>query len=301
MSASRPATNKRNSMTIDVLRHRRAAFAALLVGALGLAACGGSADGAGSGETPASQPSGVAGTGRTGIGAAAVGEIAQITGKTLQVQSSTEQTAVTYSAKTTFTTEKATSLAAVRVGTCVVATAANASTSASPVSSITATVVRIEPATDGRCGAPVGGAPTGGLGARPSDFPSGARPSGLQGAGGAFPSGAPGSGTRTSFGAAIAGKVTAVAGSTISVTMTGGRTTESSSSAPTTSTGTVHVTSSTKYTTTVATTHASLKVGRCAVVNGSTDSSGAVSATRIALSAKTNGSCLGVLGGGPNG
>jgi hypothetical protein len=43
-------------------------------------------------------------------------------------------------------------------------------------------------------------------------------------------------------------------------------------------------------------------VGLCAVVNGSTDASGTVAASRIALSPKTAGSCTARFTvGGPNG
>ncbi len=270
----------------------------LVATTVALTACsGGSAGGAE--QTSQAQPSGVSGDGTVGsrFGAAATGEIAQISGRTLQVQSTSEQTAVTYSAKTKFSTEQATTLAAVKVGSCVVATAPSSSAAASSsTQSITATAVRVEAATNGSCGG-AGGAAPGGGGTRPSGFPTGAFPSGGRLASG-VPAGVPTGGLQTRLGAAVAGKVSAISGSTITVEMTS-RAPNASTSSP--STGTVHVDATTKYTTTVWTTHAALKVGLCAVVNGSTNSSGAVSASRIALSHKTNGSCQAALGAGPNG
>jgi hypothetical protein len=252
---------------------------------------GGSAGGATDSQSP-SGGTGNVGKAANGFRPAASGVIAAITGRTLQVQSATEQTAVKYSANTKFTAERATNLAAVKVGSCIVATAKTNNTGSTQVHSVTADEVRIEPARNGSCGG--GPGPTGPAGAAPSGFPT-SMPSGgvIQGA---PPSGAP-NGGRTMIGSAIAGKVTAVQGTTITVAMT----TLAASSSTSNPTGTVHVTAATDYTTTAAATHAALKVGLCAVVSGTANSTGAVAATRIALSRKTNGSCNLVVGGGPNG
>lgn len=266
-----------------------------LVGGLGatallIAGCsGGSAGGATDSQSPSSDGGNVS-NGPNAFRPAASGVIAAITGRTLQVQSASEQTAVTYSARTKFTAERATDLAAVQVGSCVVATAKTDKTGSSQVRSLTADAVRIEPARNGACGP----GPSGPVGAAPSGFPT-SLPSGgvVQGA---PPSGAP-NGARTMLGSAIAGKVTGVHGATITVAMT----LPDQSSAKSNATGTVHVTDATDYTTTVAATHTALKVGQCAVVSGPADSTGTVAATRIALSRKTNGSCNLVVGGGPNG
>ena len=268
---------------------RTALLCGFLVGAVLLAGC---ASGSAGGATDSSSPSnqGNPGTATNGFGPAASGVIAAITGRTLQVQSSSDQTAVTYSAKTRFTAERSTNLAAVTVGSCIVATAKSSATSTTPVRSITAQSVRIEPARKGSCGGGPGALEPSG-GAAPTGFPSNLPSGTVQGA---PPSGAP-KGTRKMAGSAIAGKVTAIHGSTITVAMT-------MPDASSTTTGSVHVTGATHYTRTASATHAALQVGLCAVVSGTANNTGAVAATRIALSHKTNGSCNSlIVGGGPNG
>jgi hypothetical protein len=100
----------------------------------------------------------------------------------------------------------------------------------------------------------------------------------------------------------VTGKVTAVTGSTITVQA---RSFGANGSAGTTK-RTVAVTAKTTYRTTVRATSAAAKVGMCAVVQGSTNSKGAVDARQISLSSKTNGTCNSGFGGGtfprrPNG
>jgi hypothetical protein len=265
-------------------------FAAVLL----IAGCsGGSAGGATDSQSPSGNTQNQ-GNAPNGFRPAASGVIAAISGRTLQVQNATEQTAVTYSASTKFTAERSTNLNAVQVGSCIVATAKSASNGSTQARRLTADAVRIEPARNGHCGGGPGLTRPGG--APPSSFPTGL-PSGaiVQGP---PQSGGP-TGGRTTIGSAIAGKVTGIDGTTITVaTTTPG---PSSSSSATQTTGTVHVTDATGYTTTAAATHRALKIGLCAVVSGTADSTGAVAATRIALSRKTNGSCDFVIGGGPNG
>lgn len=262
-----------------------------LLAALLIAGCsGGSAGGATDSQSPSG--GGNVGNAANGFRPAASGVIAAITGRTLQVQSESEQTAVTYSAGTKFTAERTTNLAAVTAGSCIVATAKTNKASSTQVHDLTADDVRIEPARNGSCGG--GPRANGPVGAGPSGFPTSVPSGGV--VQGAPPSGAP-NGARTMVGSAIAGKVTAVHGTTITVAMTVLGTSSSTSN----TTGTVHVTDATDYTTTGAATHAALKVGLCAVVSGAADNTGAVAATRIALSRKTNGSCNLVIGGGPNG
>lgn len=90
---------------------------------------------------------------RQGDGPGASGEIADITGKTVQVQDETAgQVAVTWTAKTTFTEEVEATLDDVTVGTCV---------------AVMGDTVRITEPTDDGCGMPGGpGGPP------PSDTPS---------------------------------------------------------------------------------------------------------------------------------
>ena len=270
---------------------RTAFVGGLVAAALAIAGCGGGSAGGSTHTQSPSTDSGNLSSGGNGFRPAASGVIAAIAGRTLQVQSATDQTAVTYSARTTFTAQRSTNLAAVKVGSCIVATAKTNKTGSTAVRQLTADTVRIEPSRTGGCGG--GPGPTGPGNTVPSGFPTTVPSGGV--VQGAPPSGAP-NGARTALGAAIAGKVTGVHGTTITVAMT----LPGASSGSTTS-GTVHVTGATGYTTTAAATHAALKVGLCAVVSGKADSTGAVAATRIALSHKTNGSCNLVIGGGPNG
>jgi hypothetical protein len=264
-----------------------------------LAACsssGGSTSPQEGAPAQGSAPSGFARAGGGGnFGAAATGEIAAKSGKTLQVQSSTVQTAVTYSAKTAFSQQKLTTLKAVKVGSCIVATS---SSSSSSTAALTATSVQIE--TRSCTNRFAGNRTGGGTGALPSGVPSGL-PTGVPG--GSRPSGAPsGFAGRGGLDNMVTGKVTAVSGSTFTVQA---RSFTASGSSGTTE-RTVAVTGKTVYRTTVKTTSAAAKVGRCAVVQGSTNAKGAVAALQISLSNKTNGTCstgfaAGSFPGRPNG
>ena len=217
-------------------------------GLLGVAACssGGNAAAPSSYGGPLTQQQGVPG---------ANGEIAAIDGHTLQVQSSTEQTAVTWSSSTTFTDTVATTAAAVRVGSCVLVRESTAGVAGS---------VEVSAPVNGSCGGPAGGpagGPQGGLRGTP---PPGFTP----------PSGGPRR-TGGGFGGA-AGKVVSktatgfvVAGTTITTTAT------------------------TSYATQRKATAAALRVGRCVSARGQADTAGTVVARSIALRPKTNGTCSG--------
>lgn len=268
----------------------------LLLTAVTLAACSGGGSGTGGASTPASSP--VAGGGGAQQfggrgGPAASGTIAAISGDTLQVQDSANQTAVTLGAQTRYTLREVTALTAVHVGSCVVAMSAAATGGST---SITATAVQLANPVGGSCaGGAFGGGGFGGAarpGGQPSGFPSRAADGSVP------PSGQAG----LRRGGFAAGKVTAVSGSTITVQVEH-RT--ASSAAPTSTVDTVHVTSATTYTTTVTATRAAVKVGLCAAAFGRTDSTGAVSATRLELSSPVGGSCTtgfrGRLGGGGGG
>jgi hypothetical protein len=228
----------------------------------------------------AGSPGGPGGSGR-GRGPAAAGEIAAVTGKTLQVQNSQSQTAVTWSASTAFTKTVPATLA---VGDCVTATG-----TAGTGSALTATSVRVL-STGGVCTPTRNGRP-GGPDRTPRPRPSGSfsPPPGQAGRGG------------QDFATAF-GTVTAVSGSTVTVTgrlLTGGRFRASGTPAATPSAGPVTVTlgSSASVLRTVRGTGADAKVGTCAVATGKADSSGAVAATAIALSTKGANGCTGGFGG----
>jgi hypothetical protein len=118
-----------------------------------------------------------------------------------------------------------------------------------------------------------------------------------------MPSGAPGgNGPRMSMVRAAFGKVTAVSGRGFTV---------KSSAGGQSSTVTVTTSSSTSYTANAGATASAVKVGLCMSAQGSTDSTGAVTATTVTVSKPANGTCTGGFGGfragpgmgqgGPNG
>lgn len=278
----------------------------LLAAVLVLSGCGGSSGGSAGGSTPTSgstptgAASGPAGNRQPGV----FGLVAQITGKTLQVQSTTSQTAVTYTATTRFTATVATTEQAVKVGSCVVARSASSDGGSTarptapptPATAITATVVTVSAPVAGRCTAGTGFV-GGGFGFRGAGGATGA-PTGVPGG---APSGAPSGGPRVggAFGADLAiGRVTAVSGSGFTVAAQSfrplpGAAGATASGTPSVSTRsvTVTVTGSTTYTTTRAATAAALAVGRCVAARGAADSTGAVTATSIAITPATSGSC----------
>lgn len=275
---------------------RAATFSAIGIAGLAFAACGGSS---GASTTSTSSPTHASTTPSTLPGAS--GTIAAVNGTTLEVQNATTgQTAVTYSPSTTIRQISDTSVTAVTVGVCISAFGKPTSTtsSATPFGEpITATTVSITQPTNGTCarggfGGPGGGTP--GTGSRPAGgfggYGGGTRGTGTRPAGG-FRGG--------SFGAA-SGQVTAVSGSTLTVDETNPQTQKSSSV-------TVTVTGTTTFTTTATATAGAIAVGQCARAFGTADSTGAIAATSLTVSAPTNGSCTtgfgfrGGFGGAPGG
>lgn len=223
------------------------------------------------------------------------GKVADVSGSTAQVQSQQNgQVAVTWTSSTTFTQEVAAERADVKVGDCVMVTPAPSSSSSSSSTGddtqVAAGTVRII-ATTGSCtarpGGP-GGGPGGGTGggtgggAGPSF--NGTPPSGA-------PTGAPGgtSRFRGSFGAF--GKVTAVSATGFTVSST--RPPAAGSTSTTRTAVTVSTSSSTTYTATAAAAASDVKVGSCMNAQGTTDSTGAVTARTIALSTPVDGQCDG--------
>ena len=267
---------------------------AALAAALTLSACSSSN---GSDPPPASSTSGSAagGAGPGQRGPAASGTIGAITGTTMQVQNQQSgQVAVTWTSTTKFNHQVATTLAAIKAGTCVTAIAPSGTSATA--TSFTATSVTISTATNGQCGGGFGGGggqPPSGL---PSGFPSGGQlPSG-------FPSGFP-PGARSgprNFGSIATGKVTSASGSILVIAAR--QFTPGSSSSPSTTNKTVTIGSSTKILTEASTTASSLKVGLCATAEGKADSGGTVTATSVRITQPTNGQCtIGFGGRGPGG
>lgn len=268
--------------------------------ALVLSACGSSGTGSPVGAGTTGQGAGGAGEAAPGgaggpRGPGGSGQVAAVSGKTAQVQGQAGQVAVTWTAKTTFTQEVATKATALKVGDCVVAMPAPSGTGqpaeGSPVAAVTVRVT-----------APVAGSCTGGLRTRgPSGGapPSGAQGTGQQGPGEGGPgSGGPGDGGPGSGGRGFAlgafGEVTAIAGSGFTVESTRPGATAKTSTEVTTS-------SATTWTTTQRATAKAVTVGVCVNSLGEADSTGAIAATSIAVSAPVNGECAAGFRGAPGG
>ncbi|GAA1879871.1 hypothetical protein [Lapillicoccus jejuensis] len=265
--------------------------------ALSLAACGPSS------TSSASTPSAGATTGSGSQGRAArnpgtTGLIAQVSGDTMQVQTRTAQTAVTYTSSTKVTKTVAGSATSVTVGSCVLVRDASASPDTS--GSVTAASVTVAPATKGTCRANAFGGGLGGFGGG-----RGGGGNGGGGTGGGSPTGSP-TGGRGGVGGVTFGSVTAVTGSGFTLTPVArggaGSTASSGIAAPVT----VATSSSTTYDVVEAGTSSDVKVGECVTAQGKADDTGTVSATALSLRPAVNGSCTmagrrGGAGGGAGG
>jgi len=271
---------------------------ALLLAAGLLAACGGSSSA--SSSTVSAQSTGAAGSGagRGGFGGTppgAFGVLAEITGNSLEVQNqATGQVTVTFTASTAFSQTKSVPLAALKVGDCVTAVAVRAQTSSSPsapssptgpLTNFIASSVQISAPVNGSCELTgFGGGRTRPSGSRTpqpgnSSFP---RPIGTRGNfGGGF----------GGFGLAT-GTVTQLSGDTMFV-----RTTARGQQASTLDT--VTLTDATTFTEDAKVSSSALKLGECVTATGSTNSTGAVAATKIALSTAGPNGCSSGFGGRP--
>lgn len=277
---------------------------AAAVTALVLAACGGGGGATTGGGAPAqgSTPAPTTSGGRAGGGGqgqrqpGVTGLIAAVNGSTMQVQTRTEQTAVSWTDSTTFTKTSSGTLADVTVGSCVTAfdmSSAGGSGSTSAPTEVAATNVQVRPASNGECtggfGGGFGGGPGGGASGAPTAPPT--------------RTGTPGNGQGgNGFGGRVVqGKVTALSGGTITVEETvrvrGQGTATSSATAGTQRTVTVTTSGSTTFTADKAAAATDVTVGECATALGKADDTGAVAATAISLRPATNGSCTGGGGG----
>jgi hypothetical protein len=296
---------------------RRTILATASVGATMalLAACGNGSTAAAS-SSPATNNSTGTGSGAAGQGAARTpgvsGQIAAVSGKTLQVQGASSQTAVTYTTSTAVSQIVSAKQSDLAVGKCVsvtpVQTGATGATGAAPDMSapITAASVSISDAVNGSCMRGAGGM-GGGLG---GGHRGGTGATGATGAAGNFtpPAGATGAtGARGGFGGGgfgANGTVASISGDTMTVTMTQrtpGATGATGAAATTTVTRTVTLNSSTTYTETQKAADSALTVGKCVSAIGSTDSTtGAVTANSITIRPAVNGSCSTGFGGRGN-
>jgi len=230
----------------------------------------------------------------------ATGLIAQIDGKTLQVQGTDTQTAVTYSAKTTFTNTVAAKLSDVVVGACVQARSAQPASGAggaAPTAAagpVAAASVEISPAVNGRC--TVGGFRMPGARA-PGGSGDPTRPPGVPTSG---QTRGPGGPAGNGFGGLGAfGKVTAVSGTGFTVESTSPAGSTASTAVPTTRS--VQTSAATTYTRTEAANASALVVGLCVTALGKADNTGSIAATSMTLRPSQKGSCSTGFGGPPPG
>lgn len=262
---------------------RVAAILPLVV--VAVAACGSS----GASSPSADPSSGAAGSGGGQYGSGqygggpggrgfpgAFGTIAAASSGSLEVQDASSQTTVTYTASTRFTQTVTGHVAA---GEC--ATVQGTLATQSPPA-ITATSIRVSPASTTGCGFAAGG----GQGRRRSGAPTGGVPSG-----GSRPG--PG-GNRTNFSMAT-GTVRSVSGSTVVLqgALRTGRPGASTTPTPTATNTLITVTlgSSTTVTSTQPATSAAAVVGKCAAAIGKADSTGTVAATSITISSPGPNGC----------
>jgi hypothetical protein len=267
--------------------HRRrfpagAALAAIPLLAL-LAACGGSSTGTPATQAPTQAPTQSPNSGAPG-GAPAIpgasGLIAAASPGTLQVQSSTAQTTVVYTAVTKFT---AVTPGHVAAGDCVTVTGTPASAS---TNALTATSARILAKVNGACpraGAGGGFGGGGGFARRPSGAPSAS------------------SGARRAF-ASASGTVSSVSGSTVLLTgvLRNGSSAAASAAPASPTTITVTLGTSATVTQTVAATSAAAVVGQCATAIGPANNVGAITAKSITISTPGPTGCRTGFGGRGN-
>lgn len=276
---------------------RTAAFGSMAALAIVLAGCSSSGQqtaASGGGSTAPKAQSSAAAKGGVGQGGmpGVFGLIAEIDGSTMQVQSQSDQTAVSFNSKTSIEQIKTASAKDLATGWC--ATVVSSTKSASPgttPSKITATSVSLTKATGSSCGFG-GGRTAGGQGTgqrpsgAPSNFPGGGKfPSGQASR---RPVGSP-SGRAANLGTFATGKITKVAGSGFVMdAMSRGA---NSTSTPSTQPVTVTVSKSTKLTMQESAKSSAIKQGECVRANGKTDDTGAVTATSLTLSSAVKGQC----------
>ncbi|HNV14413.1 MAG TPA: hypothetical protein PKL63_07095 [Dermatophilaceae bacterium] len=222
------------------------------------------------------------------------GLIAAVDGTTMQVQSSTKQTAVGWTATTSVARTAAGTLADIVAGSCVVVRSASSDGSAPDAGGgVTATSVQVSAAVNGACADVFGGGIRGG-GGIPSGMPTG-QPGVDQLPPGATVGAPGGPGGRVPGGFGVVGLVTQVGSGTFTVASLtrvgdGGPGTASAAPAQTTPV-TVTTSASTTVTTTKVAAAGDIAVGLCATAIGPTDDIGKVTATSIVLRDAVNGAC----------
>jgi hypothetical protein len=215
------------------------------------------------------------------------GEIAAVTGTTMQVQDTDSQTAVTWSDATTFRRTVAADASAATVGTCVVVLGGTDA----------AASVSVRDPVDGACTSGVGRGGGGGSGGRPTDLPSGAPtdlPSGMPSG---MPTGMPTDRPDGATGGAAGGGLDVTVG-LVTATADGSLTVETADTDGATVSVEVTVDAATTWTRTSASEASAVAVGLCASAQGETDDSGGMTATSVTLSDPTDGQCATRTAGG---
>ena len=281
--------------------HRMPRSLPVAIAAASLAGCLALAGVAGAATTTTSPPGARAFPG-------ASGSVAAIAGSSMEVQNQqTGQVTVNWGPSTSFTQTVTVPASSVAVGDCVTVTGSSSK------GTITATSVGISQAVSGKCTGEAfgGGQRRGGFTPPPGGFARGQRPGGFT-----PPSG--GSGTARRFGtpggiAFASGKVTKVTAEGLAVSgissaafaKAAKKTTKPTKPAAVKTTTTkVRLTSSTTYTESQAATSTNLAVGDCVTAAGSSDSTGAVTASTVRITSTGGKSCTSGFGGfgrGPGG
>ncbi len=253
-------------------RGRLTTVAAGLSLATVLAACGGGSSTASSSPTtaaPAASGSGAPPSGGSFPGT--VGSVASLSGSSMEVQNQQSgQVTVSWTPSTAFSQSASASAASVAVGDCVVVNGTSSN------GSIAARTVSIsQPSSSGTCTAT---RPAGGGFGRPGggNAPSGSLPAGRTGPPPSFAS----------------GKVTSVAPGTLSVYGTSAAGGPASSGATASASNlTVALNSSTTYSKTQPAAATNLTVGDCVTATGTTDSTGAVTASSVRITSTGGQTC----------
>lgn len=273
-----------------------------------LTACGGSTKAATSSSTTGISANGSGSTAppTAGHGPAAAGQVASVSGSSMEVQSETDgQETVIWTSSTTFDATKEVTASALTAGDCATV---SGTTSNGVISARTIAITG--PSSSGTC--TVGGFGIGG----PGGFGGQRPPSSSSGSTGSTPNGpapgasAPSGSAPTGFGdiSIAIGKVTAVSGDTLTISgySLTGRSSKRGSSPSTTVPGTktikVTLASSTTYTERSKGSSSDLAVGKCVSADGSTASTGTVTATSVSITPAIDGTCstgTGFARGGP--
>lgn len=292
-------------MNLSLSNLKRVAPAPVLALAVLAAACGGgtttaAANTSSAGGAPASGSSGGA-NGTSNAPPGVSGTVAAVNGTSLEVQGPSGQVTVNVTGSTVIIQTVAATATDLAVGQCVSATGTKSSSGAVAARAVTINEIA---SANGTCAGRFGRG--GGFGA--GRFRGGAR------AGGAAGGSAAGNTTRSTLSAAqrarfanlgiSTGKVTTISGNTVDVQVPPPPTTTTGASSPATNrrritpAGSFTFNSSTTFTKTESATASTLAVNQCVTAFGSSNSTGAVTATRIAIRPPVNGSCSTGRGGG---